>query len=136
MDGCARGAVAGQDGAWADLGAGEGTFTRALSEILGAASRIYAVDRDRAAVAELEAWADLAPALQLNPGPLRPGHPGQLLELPHLLPGQLGCSAGQLYPYQVSPLAGRVDLDQTWRFLRRSSASSSRASGAVTESLK
>lgn len=60
-----RGAVAGQDGAWADLGAGEGMFTRALSEILGAASRIYAVDLDRAAVAELEAWAGLARGVQV-----------------------------------------------------------------------
>src|SRR5690348_3116034 len=30
---------------WADFGAGDGTFTRALAERLGPGSRIYAVDR-------------------------------------------------------------------------------------------
>jgi SAM-dependent methyltransferase len=49
-------------GVWADLGAGEGTFTRALTELLGPESRIYAVDRDAAAVASLERWASFAPA--------------------------------------------------------------------------
>ena len=40
-------------GTWADLGADEGTFTRALAELLGPTSRIYAVDRDPDAVAAL-----------------------------------------------------------------------------------
>ncbi len=44
-------------GTWADLGAGDGTFTRALVELLGPGSRVYAVDRDRGALASLEAWA-------------------------------------------------------------------------------
>jgi trans-aconitate methyltransferase len=52
-----RSAVAGHEGAWADLGAGRGTFTRALSAILGAASNIYAVDTDANAIAELQSWA-------------------------------------------------------------------------------
>jgi SAM-dependent methyltransferase len=43
--------------AWADLGAGDGTFTRALVELLGPKSRIYAVDRDARALAALERWA-------------------------------------------------------------------------------
>ncbi len=38
---------------WADLGAGRGTFTRALARLLGAAGRVLAVDRDPAAVAAL-----------------------------------------------------------------------------------
>jgi SAM-dependent methyltransferase len=42
---------------WADLGAGTGTFTRALVRILGAGSTIYAVDDDSSAVAALRAWA-------------------------------------------------------------------------------
>jgi SAM-dependent methyltransferase len=42
---------------WADLGAGDGTFTRALVELLGRSSRIFAVDRDPRAVAALERWA-------------------------------------------------------------------------------
>ena len=44
-------------GTWADLGAGDGTFTRALIEQLGPGSRIFAVDRDRGALAALEHWA-------------------------------------------------------------------------------
>ena len=41
-------------GVWADLGAGHGTFTRALAELLGPAGRVYAVDRDPGATAALE----------------------------------------------------------------------------------
>ena len=47
-------AVAPGPGIWADLGAGAGTFTRALADILGAGSTIYAVDHDPDAVAALE----------------------------------------------------------------------------------
>jgi ubiquinone/menaquinone biosynthesis C-methylase UbiE len=47
-------------GTWADLGAGDGTFTRALVELLGPESRIYAVDRDARALAALERWAKAA----------------------------------------------------------------------------
>jgi ubiquinone/menaquinone biosynthesis C-methylase UbiE len=31
---------------WADLGAGSGTFTRALAELIGEGGTVYAVDRD------------------------------------------------------------------------------------------
>jgi SAM-dependent methyltransferase len=51
------GAVPRRAGTWADLGAGDGTFTRALVERLGPGSRIYAVDRDRRALATLARWA-------------------------------------------------------------------------------
>lgn len=51
------GAIPQRGGTWADLGAGDGTFTRALAELLGPDSRIYAVDRDAGAVAALERWA-------------------------------------------------------------------------------
>ena len=40
-------------GTWADLGAGTGTFTRALIGLTGPESRIYAVDRDARALAAL-----------------------------------------------------------------------------------
>jgi len=40
-------------GAWADLGAGRGTFSRALAACLGPRGRVYAVDRDASAVAAL-----------------------------------------------------------------------------------
>jgi SAM-dependent methyltransferase len=52
-----RDAVVGAGSTWADLGAGSGVFTQALAELLGESSRIYAVDRDPRAVAELTRWA-------------------------------------------------------------------------------
>ena len=62
---------------WADFGAGDGTFTRALIELLGAESRVYAVDRDADALASMDHWpnaerarvipvvADLAQSIEL-----------------------------------------------------------------------
>ncbi|HEX8724181.1 MAG TPA: class I SAM-dependent methyltransferase [Gemmatimonadaceae bacterium] len=44
-------------GIWADFGAGDGTFTRALVELLGSDGRVYAVERDLLKLAALEAWA-------------------------------------------------------------------------------
>jgi SAM-dependent methyltransferase len=52
-----EGAIPRRAGTWADLGAGDGTFTRALVELLGARSRIYAVDRDTRALSALARWA-------------------------------------------------------------------------------
>jgi ubiquinone/menaquinone biosynthesis C-methylase UbiE len=44
-------------GTWADLGAGSGAFTLALRELVSAQASIYAVDRDKARLGELErAW--------------------------------------------------------------------------------
>lgn len=44
-------------GTWADLGAGSGAFTLALRELTGEQASIYAVDRDKARLGELErAW--------------------------------------------------------------------------------
>lgn len=57
-----RDAVGSGSGVWADLGAGTGTFTRALARILDAASTIYAVDRDASASAALIALAARGPA--------------------------------------------------------------------------
>ena len=60
-----RAAIPGPGGTWADLGAGTGTFTRALAALLGPEGQVYAVDRDPRAVAELRRWAsppDGAPA--------------------------------------------------------------------------
>jgi SAM-dependent methyltransferase len=56
-----RPAVAGAGGVWADLGAGTGTFSRALAALLGPGGTVYAVDRDRRALATLDAPAG-APA--------------------------------------------------------------------------
>ena len=55
------GAVPQRGGTWADFGAGHGTFTRALAEVLGPDSRIYAMDRDRKAIAALQRLVDRAP---------------------------------------------------------------------------
>jgi len=52
-----EGAVGPRGGVWADIGAGSGTFTRALVELLGPTSTILAVDRDPAAIAALAQWA-------------------------------------------------------------------------------
>jgi ubiquinone/menaquinone biosynthesis C-methylase UbiE len=46
-------AIPGRGGIWADLGAGDATFTRALARLLGPTSHIYAVDRDVEAVESL-----------------------------------------------------------------------------------
>lgn len=56
--GLIRDAVNGWSGVWADLGAGTGTFTRALVQLLDEGSRVYAVDRDPDAVAALSSWAN------------------------------------------------------------------------------
>lgn len=63
-------------GAWADLGAGSGTFTRALASLLGATGTVYAVDRspsvrnialqdDEAGAAVLPIVADFTAPLDL-----------------------------------------------------------------------
>ena len=55
-------AVEGRGGNWADVGAGEGTFTRALVQLLAPGSRIYALDSDANALRGLEQWAARANA--------------------------------------------------------------------------
>ena len=42
-------------GAWADLGAGSGAFTRALADLIGPHGSIQAIDRDAGALLELRA---------------------------------------------------------------------------------
>lgn len=51
-----RPAIATTGGTWADLGCGEGTFTRALAELLGTGGRVYAVDRSRRRLRALRGW--------------------------------------------------------------------------------
>ena len=46
-------AVTDAGGTWADLGAGAGTFTRALASLLGPTGVVYAVDRDANALRSL-----------------------------------------------------------------------------------
>ena len=47
---------------WTDLGAGRGTFTRALARLLGPHGRVEAVDRDPGAVAVLAQLGGRTPA--------------------------------------------------------------------------
>src|SRR5512137_2609876 len=44
-------------GVWADLGAGSGAFTLALRELVGDEAELYAIDREKSRLGELErAW--------------------------------------------------------------------------------
>jgi len=51
--GLLRGGVDSKGGEWADLGAGEGAFTKALADLLGPGAHITAVDRDAGALRRL-----------------------------------------------------------------------------------
>ena len=55
-----RDAVDESAGTWADLGAGSGTFTRALAKLLPSNSTIYAVDSDARALDSLRATEIIA----------------------------------------------------------------------------
>ena len=46
--------------AWADLGAGDGVFTRALAALVGPAGQVFAVDEDDRALSAVRAWASAA----------------------------------------------------------------------------
>ena len=48
--GLIEGAITERGGSWADLGAGEGAFTRALADLVGPSAHIVAVDRDAGAL--------------------------------------------------------------------------------------
>lgn len=63
----ARGVREGEGGTWADLGAGAGAFTLALAELIGPQGVIHAIDRDRAALAELRsAFVSAVPRAELH----------------------------------------------------------------------
>ena len=53
-----RGGINEPGGTWADFGAGSGSFTRALRDLLGAEAALYAVDRDARALAALSRTVD------------------------------------------------------------------------------
>lgn len=53
---------------WADLGAGRGTFTRALARLLGPSGRVAAVDQDAAAVRALAQLSRRTPAVETAEG--------------------------------------------------------------------
>lgn len=49
-----RAGIPGPGGVWADLGSGDGAFTLALADLLGAAARIISVDKDARALRRQE----------------------------------------------------------------------------------
>ena len=87
---------------WADFGAGDGTFTRALATRLGPGSRIYAVDRDARSLAALKrsvarSGADVA---------IVRADLEQPFELPDLEPGTLdGLLAANTLHFMSDPAA-------------------------------
>jgi len=63
----AGGVTQDEGGAWADLGAGVGAFTLALADLIGPHGVIHAIDRDRAALAELRsAFVSAVPQAELR----------------------------------------------------------------------
>jgi len=63
----APGVTVGEGGTWADLGAGTGAFTLALADLIGPHGVIHAIDRDRAALAELRgAFVSVVPQAELR----------------------------------------------------------------------
>jgi ubiquinone/menaquinone biosynthesis C-methylase UbiE len=63
-----RDGVPGPGGTWADLGAGGGAFTLALADLIGPTGTIYAVDKDRGSLRDLERALRAAfPAVTLHP---------------------------------------------------------------------
>ena len=63
-----REGVEGGGTAWADFGSGEGAFTLALADILGAAGSIITVDRDgRALQVQLRRFAEAFPRTSVTP---------------------------------------------------------------------
>jgi ubiquinone/menaquinone biosynthesis C-methylase UbiE len=92
------GAVPHPGGTWADFGAGHGTFTRALAEVLGPDSRIYALDRDRKAVAALQRLAGGVPPVPIIPVLADFTRPVDLPALPDGLDGMLFANALHYVP--------------------------------------
>lgn len=91
---------------WADIGAGEGTFSRALIQLLGRDARIFAVDRDQRALASLHRWAQRERA-NVIPVEADFTHP---LQLPEPLDGMLLANALHFVRNPDDVLGGLVQL--------------------------
>jgi SAM-dependent methyltransferase len=103
-----RGAVTAAFPIWADLGAGRGTFSLALASLVGTDGRVYAVERDLAALEALTAAARAHPGGA--PVIAVPGDFAQSLELP-VLDGVMMANAMHF-----------VRADQQFRVLERTVA--------------
>lgn len=58
--------VGGPGGVWADLGAGSGVFTRALSSLLGTSGTVYAIDRNPQALRQLSHSASFGATIHVQ----------------------------------------------------------------------
>lgn len=96
------GAVGDARGVWADIGAGTGTFTRALRSLLPSSSRIYAIDRDPSAIAALKRLGD-------NVIPISADFTKNL-SLPEPVDGMLLANALHFAPNATTVLADLVKL--------------------------
>ena len=97
-------------GMWADLGAGDGAFTLALAELIGATGTIYAVDRDAGALRRLaRAMEQHFPAVML-----------------HTVVGDFGGEAKRALP--LPPLDGIV-MANSLHFIRHKAATLARVRG-------
>jgi ubiquinone/menaquinone biosynthesis C-methylase UbiE len=67
---------ANSDAMWADFGAGQGTFTEALAQLLGKEASVLAVDSDARALRDLRRLAlqTTAPSIQVTAGDVRDLH--------------------------------------------------------------
>lgn len=92
-------------GVWADLGAGTGTFTRALGDLLGAGGTVYAVDRSDRKVHTLREL-DLPGGADLH---VRRGDFNEPLDLP-TLDGVLMANALHFSASQATTLKRVADL--------------------------
>lgn len=108
-------------GVWADFGAGSGAFTLALRELVGPAAHIYAVDKDRASLRELEELfaARFGNALNLHPVRADFTRP---LDLP-VLDGALMANSLHFFPGDESAFRTKLDVLRRVRsYLRRGGA--------------
>lgn len=102
-----RDAVMTPGSAWADLGAGSGTFTRALAALLGPGGVVYAVDRDARAMRALARGDANGAEIETRVGDFTVD-----VDLP-LLDGALLANALHFVPYEeqvrvLGHIAGRV----------------------------
>ncbi|HEX7121670.1 MAG TPA: methyltransferase domain-containing protein [Gemmatimonadaceae bacterium] len=98
---------------WADLGAGQGTFTQALANLLGPSGHVYALDRDPDAVAALRRLAARASASGLAPISVVRGdftNQADLASIPESLDGILLANALHFVPDAGAVLARLVRL--------------------------
>lgn len=102
---------------WADLGAGSGTFTRALAEKIGPDGKVFAIDKQRLLrEAHHPRWATILPVQAdfLQPLPIQPLHGILMANALHYV-GQPSEFLQHLQRY-LQPRASLIliEYDRTW----------------------